>query len=277
MKEPRSGFWKSAPAPERSPHTSSDACGPADTLDLVELNESFVDRLRERFASEPPFREVSTQTRVLCSRVETLDGDQSYDLIVSGLPLNNFSVADVQTILSAFGRLLKPGGVISFFEYVAIRTARGIVSRPKERAAAARHRQRTWPALGRTGNSPRADLAQPAASLGASRPAEVRLAVLDTHGMGIPKNNAATNASSTTYALTVRPPTGSTKEHPHRRLTKQRTHGSAERASHHEHRRSRIARRWCPGSDATRPQPHRTSPAPQAKNAVLRSIRAMVN
>ena len=40
---------------------------------------------------------------------------------MSGLPLNNFPVALVRQIFQAYNRLLKPGGVLSYFEYVLIR------------------------------------------------------------------------------------------------------------------------------------------------------------
>ncbi len=108
--------------------------GPQDQLDLVELNDEFVRRLRDRLASEGAFQRVAGRTRVLHQKVEDLPQGEPYDLIISGLPLNNFTVIDVQRILDAFTRLLRPGGTLSFFEYIAIRPARALVSGPTERA-----------------------------------------------------------------------------------------------------------------------------------------------
>jgi phosphatidylethanolamine/phosphatidyl-N-methylethanolamine N-methyltransferase len=108
--------------------------GPEDRFDLVELNDRFVERLRHRFDSEPAFQAVADRSRVLHCPVEDLPAEKNYDVIVSGLPLNNFSVESVQRILGAFGGLLKPGGTISFFEYIAIRKARSLVSNRAERA-----------------------------------------------------------------------------------------------------------------------------------------------
>ncbi|MEX0676160.1 MAG: methyltransferase domain-containing protein [Pirellulales bacterium] len=105
-----------------------------DALDLIELNAQFVRRLNERFAAEEPFRALADRSRVLHGRLEDLPRNGQYDLIISGLPLNNFSVSDVEHILEAFRELLRPGGVLSFFEYVAIRPARALVSGPAERA-----------------------------------------------------------------------------------------------------------------------------------------------
>jgi len=106
---------------------------PGDSLDLVELNTEFVRRLNERFASEPAFQRVAARAQVFHCRLEELPATEGYDLIISGLPLNNFSVADVEVNLAAYTRLLRPGGVLSFFEYVAIRKARAVVSRGAER------------------------------------------------------------------------------------------------------------------------------------------------
>lgn len=108
--------------------------GDKDALDLVELNDQFVRRLNERFETEQRFRSLLGRLRVLHLRVEDLPRSAQYDRIISGLPLNNFSVADVEYILDAFRGLLRPGGVLSFFEYVGVRPARALVSGPAERA-----------------------------------------------------------------------------------------------------------------------------------------------
>jgi phosphatidylethanolamine/phosphatidyl-N-methylethanolamine N-methyltransferase len=107
--------------------------GPDDLLDLVELNDSFVERLNARFRREAAFQAVAARARVLHCPVQELPDDKKYDVIVSGLPLNNFSVVMVEEILSALMKLLKPGGTLSFFEYIAIRHVRTLVSGPAER------------------------------------------------------------------------------------------------------------------------------------------------
>ena len=108
--------------------------GPNDRLDLVELNDRFVARLRERFDTEPKFRAVRERCRVLHQPVEQVSAEEPYDLLVSGLPLNNFSVESVEQILDTFRRLLRVGGILSFFEYIAVRQARAVVSGAQERA-----------------------------------------------------------------------------------------------------------------------------------------------
>jgi phospholipid N-methyltransferase len=107
--------------------------GANDRVDLVELNDRFVERLRHRFDTEPKFMRVRERARVLHQPVEQLLDSEPYDLVISGLPLNNFSVESVQKILDAFRKLLRPGGILSFFEYIAIRRVRAVVSKADER------------------------------------------------------------------------------------------------------------------------------------------------
>ncbi len=104
-----------------------------DTLDLVEVNESFVRRLHERLKNDPLFRPAAERTRILHCPIEEVDGEGTYDVIVSGLPLNNFDADVVAQILDVMLRLLRPGGTMSFFEYVGVRPLRSLVSRRDER------------------------------------------------------------------------------------------------------------------------------------------------
>jgi phosphatidylethanolamine/phosphatidyl-N-methylethanolamine N-methyltransferase len=105
-----------------------------DHLCLIEINQTFVTHLKTAFAERPPLRAKAHRVDVVHGRLEDLTDDGRYDLIVSGLPLNNFSVAAVEQILDGFGRLLKPGGVLSFFEYIAMRSMKSLVSSKDERA-----------------------------------------------------------------------------------------------------------------------------------------------
>jgi phospholipid N-methyltransferase len=94
---------------------------PDDRLDAVEINGHFVGLLRDRLARDPVFAHCRDQVEVIHAALEELAGDSVYDYIVSGLPLNNFPVAQVRGIFAAFNRLLRPGGVLSYYEYVLVR------------------------------------------------------------------------------------------------------------------------------------------------------------
>ena len=105
----------------------------ADTLDLVERNAEFVRCLADRLASDDHYRAAAARIRLHHASIEELSEAEPFDVIISGLPLNNFPVELVEQILAKLRRLLAPSGTLSFFEYVAIRRAKGMVARQAER------------------------------------------------------------------------------------------------------------------------------------------------
>ncbi len=110
---------------------------PGDVFDLVELNEEFVRILKERFASEDAWKTVAGQSNIHMMPIQDFQAPEAYDFVISGLPLNNFPADLVRTITDAYFRLLKPGGVLSYFEYMYVRPIRKKVTRgaDKERIA----------------------------------------------------------------------------------------------------------------------------------------------
>jgi phosphatidylethanolamine/phosphatidyl-N-methylethanolamine N-methyltransferase len=106
---------------------------PDDHLTLVERNDRFVARLRERIAQDKSFQPIAGRVELIHAGIEQLPEDQPYDLIISGLPLNNFPVVLVEQIAAKLCRLLAAHGTLSFFEYVAVRKVKALVSRRDER------------------------------------------------------------------------------------------------------------------------------------------------
>ncbi len=106
---------------------------PQDRLCLIEVNEQFVACLRDALRTKPAYCAVADRVDLVHGRLEELQGEGTYDVIVSGLPLNNFAVEDVRAILTRFSRLVRPGGVLSFFEYIAIRSVKATVSGSADR------------------------------------------------------------------------------------------------------------------------------------------------
>ena len=100
---------------------------------MVEINENFVARLDERFRNDPEFREVSSRAAVHCTRIENLRTDEPYDVVISGLPLNNFAVEEVEAVLSTLRRLTSDRATLTFFQYMAIRRVKAVVSGRDER------------------------------------------------------------------------------------------------------------------------------------------------
>jgi phosphatidylethanolamine/phosphatidyl-N-methylethanolamine N-methyltransferase len=106
---------------------------PDDQLWMVELNPTFAAHLRAAFGQRPSFRAVAERCHLVEGSVQELGREGEFDVVVSGLPLNNFSPDQVRAILDAYSRLLKPSGVLSFFQYIFIRDAKTIVSFGEER------------------------------------------------------------------------------------------------------------------------------------------------
>ena len=94
---------------------------PGDQFDIVEINADFVAYLGQRFAEEPDFRKRQAQSRIIHSPLQEVPGEHVYDFVISGLPLNNFSLELVADIYRSYERLLKPTGTLTCFEYVWIR------------------------------------------------------------------------------------------------------------------------------------------------------------
>ncbi|HEV3084971.1 MAG TPA: methyltransferase domain-containing protein [Gemmataceae bacterium] len=111
---------------------------PGDRVDLVELNEQFIAHLRKRFDSEEAFVRCRDQVTLINSPVEKLTGESVYDYIISGLPLNNFPAQQVREIFRVFKRLLKPGGTLSYFEYLWVRQLKSPFVGQRQRSNLAR-------------------------------------------------------------------------------------------------------------------------------------------
>jgi phosphatidylethanolamine/phosphatidyl-N-methylethanolamine N-methyltransferase len=104
-----------------------------DELWMVELNPTFAAHLRTAFNDKPAFRDAASRCHLIEGSVQQLGHEAEFDLVISGLPLNNFSPQDVHDILQAYAKLLKPGGILSFFQYILIRPAKMFVSVGPER------------------------------------------------------------------------------------------------------------------------------------------------
>lgn len=110
---------------------------PGSRLDLVEANPRFATRLRGLVGTHPLLAGEPERVRVHRSYVEDVPGEEHYDVIVSGLPLTNFTPDQVDAIMARFMGLLYPGGALTYFAYLGTRQARTLLS---SRAQARRHR-----------------------------------------------------------------------------------------------------------------------------------------
>ncbi len=95
---------------------------PGDHYVVCEINPTFASYLRQRFAHEADFQRVSALCQVYEGSVLELTANETFDFIISTLPFNNCSLGFVTAVLNHYRTLLKPGGILSYIEYVGGRT-----------------------------------------------------------------------------------------------------------------------------------------------------------
>ncbi len=93
-----------------------------DRFDIVEMNAAFCSSLERRLLA--PFRSRRSGIPVVLheSSIERAQLDGPYDLIVCGLPFNNFPPSLVRSIFRTMLSLLREGGELAYFEYAGVRT-----------------------------------------------------------------------------------------------------------------------------------------------------------
>lgn len=89
--------------------------GPNDHLDVVEYDASFCDQLRQD-------KDIGQNPKVTIYQISITQflTTRPYDVIISGLPLNAFEPEFVDAILKKYVELIKPNGIISYFEYIGL-------------------------------------------------------------------------------------------------------------------------------------------------------------
>jgi phosphatidylserine decarboxylase len=96
--------------------------GPNDALTVCEINGAFMQMLRKRFIKEQPLRALLPRTTFYEGSILDLGPEEKFDFIISTLPFNTLPPAFVDAVLQHYRKLLKPGGTLSYIEYIAGRT-----------------------------------------------------------------------------------------------------------------------------------------------------------
>jgi phospholipid N-methyltransferase len=106
-----------------------------DELDVCEINHDFADIIEHDVLASRDFAPLAARGRVHMLRMpaQALPGSGKYDFIISGLPLTAFELRDVQEVFAVIRRLLRPGGVFSYFEYQWLRRTSRMLAVGKRR------------------------------------------------------------------------------------------------------------------------------------------------
>ena len=98
-----------------------------DHFDLVEINQTFCRKLERNILAGYRARHPNVQVRLHCAPIEEADLAGPYDVIVCGLPFNNFPPRLMRQIFRRMFELLKDSGEIVYFEYAGVRVMKGPV------------------------------------------------------------------------------------------------------------------------------------------------------
>jgi len=94
-----------------------------DELSICEMQPSLASHVRRVVLAEPQFVTAVRDGRVTLEEcaIQNYPLTAKFDYVISGLPFNSFTECEVRAILDVIRGALKPGGVFSYFEYVALR------------------------------------------------------------------------------------------------------------------------------------------------------------
>jgi phospholipid N-methyltransferase len=94
---------------------------PGDHFDVVEVNPSFASAVERRLIAPYRASQPSATVTMHATAIELAALDGNYDFVVCGLPFNNFPPDVTQSIFTKMIDLMRAGGELTYFEYVAVR------------------------------------------------------------------------------------------------------------------------------------------------------------
>ena len=97
-----------------------------DELHVCEIHAKLLAHVQEAVLTRAHFEPSMRSARVKLHNcpIQQLQGESEFDFIISGLPFTAFKPQVITETLDVIARLLRPGGVFSYFEYVGLRRAR---------------------------------------------------------------------------------------------------------------------------------------------------------
>jgi phospholipid N-methyltransferase len=96
-----------------------------DHFEMVEINRNFCRRLEKDLLSGYRDRHPNVTVRLHCAPIEEARVEGPFDVIVCGLPFNNFPPKLMRQIFRRMFELLKDDGELVYFEYAGVRVLKG--------------------------------------------------------------------------------------------------------------------------------------------------------
>lgn len=106
-----------------------------DALDICEPDPKFTKILERDVLTREPLAAAVARGRVRLLRqpVQMLSERRRYDYVIAGLPFTAFTLSDLRDVFAAIRGVLKPGGVLSYFEYAGLRKTSRVLSIGRKR------------------------------------------------------------------------------------------------------------------------------------------------
>ncbi len=106
-----------------------------DELDVCEADQKFGDILERDVLTRDPLAAAVARGRVRLLRqpVQRIVEQRRYDYVIACLPFTALRLGDLQDVFAVIRRVLKPGGVLSYFEYAGLRMTSRVLSIGRER------------------------------------------------------------------------------------------------------------------------------------------------
>lgn len=105
-------------------------------VDIVETNPQLAATLHELVGPDGRAESPTDRVAVHCKPIEEFHSDVRYDVVISTLPLANFTPGEVTAIMNRYDELLAHDGTLTYFAYRGTRMVRRLVG---SRAEARRH------------------------------------------------------------------------------------------------------------------------------------------
>ena len=99
-----------------------------DHLDCIELDADYCAQLEEKFGEHE-------NVHIHCMSITDFAPTQKYDVIVSTLPFNSLPPKLVQQVVDQYNEIIKPGGYITYIEYVVLGNVKRLVLSKEKKAA----------------------------------------------------------------------------------------------------------------------------------------------
>ena len=106
-----------------------------DELTVCEINPRLLKLVETKISKLGISKKI--QINYICAPVQELGGKYKqgyFDAVISSLPFTNFPPELVTEILCLYKNLLRKGGVLTFYEYIALRRVGQIFRKPSERS-----------------------------------------------------------------------------------------------------------------------------------------------